>query len=329
MKVYERMDIVAARHRFLLDVQKFREEGYKIYYQDETWCNAHHTRQFCWQHLSNPEDSLLPAIQWNGGFAVPSGEGQRLITCHAGSEDGFVQNSLLCFIGKSNTSDYHNEMNAKHFEEWWEEKLLPNLQDKSVVVIDNASIHSRLSDNSNRPNTSWRKAEIQERLRLKNISFEDNETNAILLMKVKSVYVPKIFMLEEITKKFCTTKGKDIKVLRLPVAHSELNPIELIWALIKGYVAANNTTFKIKDVKKLAEEAFTKVTDRNWMQPVKHILKVENLFRKKDFPDNLPSVAPVVFQVRSGQTTLRVQAVNMKLLQKELRTVCRTLTWIA
>ena len=105
-------------------------------------------------------------------------------------------------------------------------------------------------------------------------------------------------MLEEITNKFCTTKGKDIKVLRLPVAHSELNPIELIWAQIKGYVAVNNTTFKIKDVKKLAEEAFTKVTDRNWMRAVKHTLKVENLFRKKDFPDNLPSVAPVVFQVK-------------------------------
>ena len=133
LKVYEWMDIVAARHRFLLDVQKFRDEGYKIYYQDKTWCNAHHTHQFCLQHLSNPENSLLPAIQWNGGFAVPSVEGQCLIICHAGSEDGFVQNSLLCFIGKSNTSDYHNEMNAKHFEEWWEEKLLPNLQDKSVV----------------------------------------------------------------------------------------------------------------------------------------------------------------------------------------------------
>ena len=32
--------------------------------------------------------------------------------------------------------------------------------------------------------------------------FEDNETNAILLMKVKSVYVPKILMLEEIRKSF-------------------------------------------------------------------------------------------------------------------------------
>ena len=162
-------------------------------------------------------------------------------------------------------------MNAKHFEEWWEEKLLPNLQDRSVVVIDNASIHSRLSNNS----------KLEKGRASRKATIEDNETNAILLMKVKSVYVPNIFMLEEITKKFCTTKGKNIKVLRLPVAHSELNPIELIWAQIKGYVAANNTTFKIKDVKKLAEEAFTKVTDRNWMQAVKHTLKVENLFRKR------------------------------------------------
>ena len=127
-------------------------------------------------------------------------------------------------------------------------KAASKLQDKLVVVIDNASIHSRLSDNSKRPNTSWRKAEIHKWLQLKNISFEDNEINAILLMKVKSVYVPKIFMLEEIKKTFGRTKGKDIKVVRLPDAHSELNPIELIWAQIKGYVAANNTTFKIKDV---------------------------------------------------------------------------------
>ena len=55
-------------------------------------------------------------------------------------------------------------------------------------------------------------------------------------------------MLEEITKKFCTTKGKDIKVLRLPVAHSELNPIELICAQIKGYVAANNISIKQSDI---------------------------------------------------------------------------------
>jgi hypothetical protein len=30
-----------------------------------------------------------------------------------------------------------------------------------------------------------------------------------------------------------------------------LNPIELIWAEVKGFVAENNTTFRLKDVKEL------------------------------------------------------------------------------
>ena len=31
-------------------------------------------------------------------------------------------------------------------------------------------------------------------------------------------------------------------VLRLSIAHCELNPIELIWAQVKGYAAKNNKT---------------------------------------------------------------------------------------
>ncbi|PSN56834.1 hypothetical protein C0J52_08287 [Blattella germanica] len=44
-------------------------------------------------------------------------------------------------------------------------------------------------------------------------------------------------------------------VIRLPPYHCELNPIELIWAQVKGYVARNNKTFNIKDVKRLLAEA--------------------------------------------------------------------------
>jgi hypothetical protein len=41
------------------------------------------------------------------------------------------------------------------------------------------------------------------------------------------------------------------EVIRTPVRHYELNPIELIWAQVKGFVAKNNTTFRLKDVKEL------------------------------------------------------------------------------
>jgi transposase len=46
------------------------------------------------------------------------------------------------------------------------------------------------------------------------------------------------------------------EVLRTPVRHCELNPIELIWAQVKGFVAKHNTTFRLKDVKELTYAAF-------------------------------------------------------------------------
>jgi hypothetical protein len=44
------------------------------------------------------------------------------------------------------------------------------------------------------------------------------------------------------------------------VRHCELNPIELIWAQVKGFVAKNNTTFRLKDAKDLTYAAFGKNT---------------------------------------------------------------------
>jgi transposase len=48
-------------------------------------------------------------------------------------------------------------------------------------------------------------------------------------------------------------------VLRLPPYHPDLNPIELIWANVKQWVAGKNTTFKIKDVEQLCRQI-----RRNW-----------------------------------------------------------------
>ena len=49
-------------------------------------------------------------------------------------------------------------------------------------------------------------------------------------------------------------------MLRLPVAHLELNAIELIWENVSRGVARKNKTFKMKDVKMLKEKALANVT---------------------------------------------------------------------
>jgi transposase len=43
-----------------------------------------------------------------------------------------------------------------------------------------------------------------------------------------------------------------------------LNPIELIWAHVKGFVAENNTTFRLKDVKELVYGGFGRITKEVW-----------------------------------------------------------------
>ena len=64
---------------------------------------------------------------------------------HAGSCEGFIPNALiLCGTNMDEAyADYHKHMNSEVFEKWFESKLLPNLNGKCAIVLDNASYHSR------------------------------------------------------------------------------------------------------------------------------------------------------------------------------------------
>ena len=46
-----------------------------------------------------------------GGWKVPSGKGERLIVVHAGGVEGWVDGTDLVFRSKTNSADYHDEMN--------------------------------------------------------------------------------------------------------------------------------------------------------------------------------------------------------------------------
>jgi hypothetical protein len=59
---------------------------------------------------------------------------------------------------------------------------------------------------------------------------------------------------------------------------TELNPIELIWAQVKGFVAKNNTTFRLKDAKELTYAAFGKITKDVWTKAEEHVVKIEKFY---------------------------------------------------
>jgi transposase len=58
---------------------------------------------------------------------------------------------------------------------------------------------------------------------------------------------------------------KNMMILRLPGYHCELNPIELLWALIKNDVAANNIT----------TQALAKVLPEHWKNNITLVKKVK------------------------------------------------------
>ena len=71
-----------------------------------------------------------------GGLRKPSGKGNRLILLHAGGENGWVGGAALVFQSKKASGDYHDEMMAQHFEEWFHDSLLPNVPCNSIIVIE-------------------------------------------------------------------------------------------------------------------------------------------------------------------------------------------------
>lgn len=209
------------------------------------------------------------------GAKNPTSKGRRLIVVHIGNEDGLVEGASWIFESKG-SGDYHESMDAVHFEKWFKE-VLPKLGDNAVVVMDNAPYHSRRQEKV--PNSNWLKAAIQQWLKNKNISFTENEIKLELLKKVTEVKI--------LYKKYAVdidelAKEHGIEILRLPPYHCELNSIELIWADIKGYVAKNSTTFKFERVKELLNEAIGQITSEKWRKCIEHVKKEEETFGQLD-----------------------------------------------
>ena len=73
------------------------------------------------------------------------------------------------------------------------------------------------------------------------------------------------------------------EVVRLPVAHCELNPIEMAWAQVKGYVRDHNRQFTLTEVERLVNEGFSCVTPERWKKLVNHVEeKVEDHYWEHD-----------------------------------------------
>jgi len=71
-------------------------------------------------------------------------------------------------------------------------------------------------------------------------------------------------------------------VIRLPLYHPDLNPIENIWGIVKTRIAAKNVTSKLRDVQPLAEQNFAAVAMEEWAAVCRHVKAVEEEYMNRE-----------------------------------------------
>ncbi|XP_054272538.1 uncharacterized protein LOC128992822 [Macrosteles quadrilineatus] len=148
--------------------------------------------------------------------------------------------------------------------------------------MDNASYHSKQLNKI--PSSKSRKADIVRWLSDNGIEHNPVHTVAELLTTVRQHRhnFPPRYELDELALQM----GHE--VIRLPPYHCQYNSIELIWAQVKGEVAQNNTSFKIKDVRNLLENAMNHVTVKDWKKCVIHAENIqEEDFLKEGLRDEI------------------------------------------
>lgn len=265
--IIEQPRLVKWRYSYLRQIAKFREEGCKVFYLDETWYDSHNTPNKGWTDGTH-----------NCQLDLPVGRGKRIIIAHCGNEDGFVVNGLLLSAKdiKSSSADYHEDMTANLFERWFS-GLLSKLPNGSVIVLDNAPYHSRQFLKV--PNMSTKKSDILDFMRQHNIPFEEDKPprKDILVQQIRRCNIKPTYVIDEMAKE------RGMTVLRLPPYHCCFNPIEMVWSQVKRFITRYNRQPKMSEsVILLIREAMEQVTAENWSSYVAHVKKTEKEYANMD-----------------------------------------------
>jgi len=233
-------------------------------YLDESYINKNHSNDNTWYF---EEDGVI--------LGKPTGKGDRLIIVNAITKDGWVPDAKLVFKASKKTGDYHSNMNWENFSEWFQKKLLKNIPDNSLIIMDNAPYHNVLVEEA-----FPKKSHSVKRLRAWLSHNEIPWTKDMLkeeLYELCSRFAPKPeFLIDNIACKH----GHSI--LRTPPYHPELQPIETCWAVIKNHVAKHND-FTMEKVWLLLEEGFRKVTAKTCQKFIKKVNLKEEDFWIEDY----------------------------------------------
>jgi hypothetical protein len=226
-------------------------------YTDESYLHLHHNHSD--QSVWNPADNLdlRTGQERNTGrrFCFCTAiQGQSPIadnTCLPEQQAGMVPNSLWLWSpdqkGASH-GDYHKVFNGGNYVKWWKEQLLPNLLEPSIIITDNAAYHLVYNESVPKP-ARMKREDCIAYLNSKGVAFSPRST--VLMLKAMVREYIKTHEKPEIVR---AAEAEGHEVLFTPPHHSDFQPIEYLWACVKGRVARKYTTRGTVTLQQMAEK---------------------------------------------------------------------------
>ncbi len=295
--LFERSHIIDLRHHFLRQISQYRSEERPICYIDETWATSNMGPDKVWVDVAvekNPREARTLGSGISLNLSGSQGAGQRVIIESAVIEEGGSCRKLdgadLILKSGGSHKDYHKDMNSDTQENYFRSQLIPSLPAHSVIVLDNAPYHNRKLNKV--PTMNSRKAEIIKYILDNRAVFPnavESDLNKFKKTELLAQLTPKRSQLEEraLDKLICDA-NKDLKILRLPPYHCELNPIEKLWADLKRYIRshfnAKQTYGKLQQVLDLTKVFLNKpdLTNKNLQSYFKYAKDREAFFWEID-----------------------------------------------
>lgn len=240
----ERHDVQMCRLQYLKKITEYRSQGRPIVYTDESYVMTKNVK--C--------DSRASHVA-------------RYILAHAGTSDGFIENACLIYKANTVSGDEYAKKNFEFYQKWLDEKLLPNLPDRSVIVLDNTSFDNIFVETL--PTMHADKSQMEAWLSSNNIPFKAN-------LRQIELYD----LIRQYKNAFTTYKidnyirSKGFEVLRLPPYHPELNAILNIWDTIKNEIVT--VDYDVAYTEKIIRQGVAKITGETWRNTCNIVIKKEN-----------------------------------------------------
>ncbi|CAF3236218.1 unnamed protein product [Rotaria sp. Silwood2] len=273
---------VAQRAKFFRKMDELRDANALVFFHDESWINSGTEKTSIW--VDNDGKGRIKKNEGKGNSFNLILElktkcdvlGSRIAISAMMNIDGIHLPTVDIF-----TCSKDHSVNSEYFLKWIETAAFRLRTDNGpqrriCIVIDNAPWHCELVDSCKPVKRSWKKDKIKQWLNNRSIHFDPLWSKAELL-EIASVNRPmKRYKVNEIAMEF------NVEIVRLPVRHCCLNPIELCWANLKEYVRKGNTRFQLTDVRELAAQFIASYDGDTATKVIKRTQEIENKFKIAD-----------------------------------------------